>query len=56
MQVQRNPWQVLKASKPRLTRQQYLTIKGQLASGETDAAMRGLSTLFSRRRQPGGSQ
>lgn len=38
----------LLAAKQMLTRQQYKTLKGQILSGNADAAMRGLAKLTSR--------
>ena len=37
----------LLAAKPMLTRQQYKTIKGQILSGNAEAAMKGLAKLTS---------
>lgn len=35
----------LLASKPKLTRQQYKTLKGQILAGDAEGAMRGLEKL-----------
>ena len=35
----------LLAAKPKLTRQQYKTLKGQILAGDADGAMRGLEKL-----------
>lgn len=35
----------LLASKPKLTRQQYKTLKGQILAGNADGAMRGLAKI-----------
>ena len=37
----------LLAAKPKLTRQQYKTLKGQILAGDAEGAMRGLEKLTS---------
>lgn len=37
----------LLAAKPKLTRQQYKTIKGQILAGDADGALKGLQRLLS---------
>lgn len=39
----------LKGHQPRLTAQQYRTLRGQVLAGNADGAMRGLQKLLSRR-------
>lgn len=36
----------LRNYKPQLTRQQFLTLKGQILAGDADGAMRGLKKLL----------
>ena len=36
----------LKNARPKLTKQQYKTLKGQVLAGDPDAAMRGLKKLL----------
>lgn len=38
-------YKLLKHYKYKLTRQQYLTIKGQIKKGDTDGALKGLSKI-----------
>ena len=40
---------ILRHVKPWLTKQQYTTIRGQILSGDADAAMRGLRNVLQRR-------
>lgn len=42
----------LKAHKDKLTQQQYRTIKGQILSGNVDAAMKGLSRILKHTERP----
>ena len=42
-------WYLLRISKWKLTRQQYLTLKGQLKKGDIDAFRKGLFTILKRR-------
>lgn len=39
----------LLAAKPKLTRQQYKTLKGQILAGDSEGAMRGLEKLTKER-------
>ena len=39
----------IKATRNRLTRQQYKTLRGQVLAGDPDGAMRGLRKILSRR-------
>lgn len=41
----------LKAHKKELTYQQYTTLRGQIFSGNTEGAMKGLQRLLNRRRK-----
>ena len=43
----------LKATRDRLTKQQYRTIKGQILAGDPDGAMRGLRRLLEAARKGG---
>ena len=38
----------LKANRPRLTWQQYQTLRGQVLAGNAEAAMKGLETILGR--------
>lgn len=38
----------LKAHRPQLTYQQYQTLKGQILSGDSEGAMRGLEKILKR--------
>lgn len=40
---------ILRNVKPWLTKQQYKTIRGQILSGDADAAMRGLRNVLQKR-------
>ena len=40
--------------RPILTRQQFLTIRGQIIHGDTNGDLRGLKTLMERRREKHG--
>ena len=42
----------LKAHKNKLTPQQYRTIKGQILSGNTEAAMKGLNKILKHTERP----
>ena len=42
----------LKATRDRLTPQQYRTLKGQVLAGDADGALRGLRNILTRRRKP----
>ena len=46
----------LKACKPRLTPQQYRTLRGQVLSGNPDGAMRGLRKILSRKGREGSTK
>lgn len=37
----------LRSAKKQLTRQQYLTLRGQVLAGDSDGAMRGLKKILS---------
>ena len=41
-----NPYKELKQNRDKLTRSQYLTMKGQIANGYENDAMRGLERLL----------
>ena len=45
-----NVFKVLKKYKHQLTKQQYLTLKGQAKAGDEIAAIKGLNTLLSRKK------
>ena len=38
----------LKTARGKLTKQQYMTLKGQILAGDSDGAMRGLATILLR--------
>lgn len=40
----------LKKHKAKLTQQQYLLLKGQIRSGQYNAAMKGLQTILNRKK------
>lgn len=42
-------WYLLRISKWKMTRQQYLTLKGQLKKGDIDAFRKGLFTILKRK-------
>ena len=42
----------LKAYRPKLTSQQYRTLRGQVLAGDHEGAMRGLEKLLARRARP----
>jgi hypothetical protein len=42
---------VLKNLRPHLTKQQYLTLRGQALAGDTDGAVRGLAKILARKRE-----
>ena len=44
-----NIYQILKKYKNQLTKQQYKTLKGQILSGDKEAAMKGLNKLLKRK-------
>ena len=44
----RNAAMTLKASRSKLTKQQYRTLKGQILAGEPEGAMKGLKRLLER--------
>lgn len=41
-------YELLRRSRPKLSRQQYRTLSGQIRAGETEAAMKGLETIIKR--------
>lgn len=45
----RNAAMNLKASRSKLTKQQYRTLKGQILAGDPDGAMKGLTKLLGRK-------
>ena len=49
MKADNNFWRELKNNKPYLTKQQYLTIKGQAVKGNIDAARKGMLRIKQRR-------
>ena len=44
-------WKKLKQFRPYLTKQQYLTIKGQLKKGELDGAWKGMNQCYYKNKQ-----
>ena len=44
-------WMKLKQFRPYLTKQQYLTIKGQLKKGELDGAWKGMNQCYYKNKQ-----
>lgn len=40
---------LLKSKKPRLSKQQYKTLRGQVLAGDSDGAMKGLKNILQRR-------
>lgn len=47
-QIDKNSIIALKANRHRMTWQQYKTLRGQVLSGEPDAAMKGLKRILTR--------
>lgn len=43
-------WKALRQNKKHLTKQQYLTIKGQMKAGDEDGARKGLDRLLKKKR------
>lgn len=43
----------LRSCKPRLTRQQYRTLRGQVFAGDSTGAMKGLDRLLARQKEAG---
>ena len=43
----------LRSCKPRLTRQQYRTLRGQVFAGDSTGAMKGLDRLLARKKEAG---
>ena len=43
----------VKACKPRLTAQQYKTLRGQILAGDGDGALKGLKSILKRGEQKG---
>lgn len=41
-------YELLRRSRPKLSRQQYRTLSGQIRAGESEAAVKGLETIIKR--------